>query len=65
MDLDGVEDRYDADFRDSKVQSIGDLDKREKSSVMDRLSYFKEKVERGDFKEENNNRKIEGKEETR
>ncbi len=65
MDLDGVADRYDADFRDSKVQSIGDLDKREKSSVMDRLSYFKEKVERGDFKEENNNRKIEGKEETR
>lgn len=65
MDLDGVADRYDADFRDSKVQSIGDLDKREKSSVMDRLSYFKEKVERGDLKEENNNRKIEGKEESR
>jgi len=30
MDLDGVIDRYDADFRDSKVQSIGDLDKRER-----------------------------------
>ena len=65
MDLDGVADRYDADFRDSKVQSIGDLDKREKSSVMDRLSYFKEKVEKGDSKEETADRKIECKEETR
>lgn len=65
MDLDGVEDRYDADFRDSKVQSIGDLDKKEKSSVMHRLNYFKEKVEKGDFKEENTDRKIDGKEETR
>lgn len=44
MDLDGVADRYDADFRDSKVQEIGDFDKKEKSSVMDKLSYFKEKV---------------------
>lgn len=48
MDLDGVADRYDADFRDSKVQSIGDLDKKEKSSVMDRLDYFKEKVGKGE-----------------
>lgn len=31
MDLDGVADRYDADFRDSKVQSFGDLDKKEKA----------------------------------
>jgi len=65
MDLDGVIDRYDADSRDSKVQSFGDLDKREKASVMDRLGYFKEKVEKGDFKEETVDRKIECKEEAR
>lgn len=44
MDLDGVADRYDADFRDSKVQNIGDLDKREKTSVMDKLKGYQEKV---------------------
>jgi len=65
MDLDGVVDRYDADFRDSKVQSFGDLDKREKASVMDRLGYFKEKVEKGGLKNENSDRKIECKEEVR
>ena len=65
MDLDGVADRYDADFRDSKVQSFGDLDKREKASVMDRLGYFKEKVEKGGLKNENSDRKIECKEEVR
>ena len=65
MDLDGVVDRYDADFRDSKVQSFGDLDKREKASVMDRLGYFKEKVEKGGLRNENSDRKIECKEEVR
>ncbi|WP_236564329.1 helicase-related protein [Streptococcus halichoeri] len=65
MDLDGVEDRYDADFRDSKVQSFGDLDKREKTSVMDRLGYFKEKIEKGGLQNENMDRKIECKEEVR
>lgn len=65
MDLDGVVDRYDADFRDSKVQSFGDLDKREKASVMDRLGYFKEKVEKGGLQNENSDRKIECKEEVR
>ena len=65
MDLDGVADRYDADFRDSKVQSIGDLDKKEKSSVMDRLDYFKEKVGKGELQDENTDRKIECKEEVR
>ena len=65
MDLDGVADRYDADFRDSKVQSFGDLDKREKASVMDRLGYFKEKVEKGGLQNENSDRKIECKEEVR
>ena len=65
MDLDGVVDRYDADFRDSKVQSFGDLDKREKTSVMDRLGYFKEKVEKGGLQNENSDRKIECKEEVR
>ena len=43
-DLDGVTDRYDADFRDSKVQSIGDFDKREKTSVLERLSEYRDKV---------------------
>ena len=65
MDLDGVADRYDADFRDSKVQSFGDLDKREKTSVMDKLGYFKEKVEKGGLQNENSDRKIECKEEVR
>lgn len=65
MDLDGVADRYDADFRDSKVQSFGDLDKREKTSVMDRLGYFKEKIEKGGLQNENMDRKIECKEEVR
>ena len=65
MDLDGVADRYDAGFRDSKVQSFGDLDKREKASVMDRLGYFKEKVEKGGLQNENSDRKIECKEEVR
>ena len=65
MDLDGVADRYDANFRDSKVQSFGDLDKREKASVMDRLGYFKEKVEKGGLQNENSDRKIECKEEVR
>ena len=65
MDLDGVADRYDADFRDSKVQSIGDFDKKEKSSVMDRLDYFKEKVGKGELQDENTDRKIECKEEVR
>ncbi len=65
MDLDGVADRYDADFRDSKVQSFGDLDKREKASVMDKLGYFKEKVEKEGLQNENSDRKIECKEEVR
>lgn len=43
-DLDGVADRYDADFRDSKVQSIGDLNKRERSSVVEKLNGYKEQV---------------------
>lgn len=43
-DLDGVEDRYDADFRDSKVQSIGDLDRRERNSVVEKLNGYKEQI---------------------
>ena len=65
MDLDGVADRYDADFRDSTVQNIGDLDKRENRSVMDRLGYFKEKIEKRDLQDENIDRKIECKEDVR
>ena len=65
MDLDGVADRYDADFRDSTVQNIGDLYKREKSSVIDRLGYFKEKIEKRGLQDENIDRKIECKEEVR
>ena len=65
MDLDGVADRYDADFRDSMVQNIGDFDKKEKASVMDRLGYFKEKIEKRGLQDENIDRKIECKEEVR
>ena len=43
-DLDGVADRYDADFRDSKVQSIGDLNKRDRNSVVDKLNGYKEQI---------------------
>ena len=43
-DLDGVADRYDADFRDSKVQSVGDLDRRERNSVVDKLNGYKEQI---------------------
>lgn len=41
MDLDGVIDRNDADFRDSKVQEIGDFEKKEKTSIMDKLKEYK------------------------
>lgn len=64
MDLDGVIDRYDADFRDSKVQSIGDMGKRnsglkkKKNSVLEKLNYFKDKVNN-----ENSNKKANCKEE--
>ena len=43
-DLDGVADRYDADFRDSKVQSIGDLNKRDRNSVVEKLNGYKEQI---------------------
>lgn len=43
-DLDGVADRYDADFRDSKVQSIGDFNKRDRNSVVDKLNGYKEQI---------------------
>lgn len=41
MDLDGVIDRNDAYFRDSKVQEIGDFEKKEKTSIMDKLKEYK------------------------
>ncbi|AGU83743.1 helicase [Streptococcus anginosus C238] len=44
MDLDGVADRYDADFRDSNIQNIGDFDKNKKSSVIGRLNEYKEQI---------------------
>lgn len=43
-DLDGVADRYDADFRDIKVQSIGDFNKRDRNSVVDKLNGYKEQI---------------------
>ena len=36
--------RYDADFRDSKVQSIGDLNKRDRNSVVEKLNGYKEQI---------------------
>lgn len=51
MDLDGVIDRYDADFRDSNVQNIGDFDKREKRSVVGRLNEYKEQINQTEKRE--------------
>ncbi|EHI54772.1 hypothetical protein HMPREF9333_02061 [Johnsonella ignava ATCC 51276] len=51
MDLDGVIDRYDADFRDSNVQNVGDFDKKEKSSVMGRLNGYKEQINQTEKRE--------------
>lgn len=42
MDLDGIIDRNDADFRDSKVQEIGDFERKEKTSIMDKLKEYRE-----------------------
>ena len=50
-DLDGVADRYDADFRDSNVQNVGDFDKREKSSVVGRLNEYKEQINQTEKRE--------------
>ena len=41
MDLDGIIDRNDADFRDSKVQEIGDFERKEKTSIMVKLKEYK------------------------
>ncbi|MGP1411429.1 MAG: helicase-related protein [Peptoanaerobacter stomatis] len=51
MDLDGVADRYDADFRDSNVLDIGDFEKKDRNSVLEKLNHFKEKTERQNGKE--------------
>ena len=51
MDLDGVIDRYDADFRDSNVQNVGDFDKKEKSSVIGRLNEYKEQINQTEKRE--------------
>ena len=53
MDLDGVIDRYDADFRDSNVQNVGDFDKKEKSSVIGRLNEYKEQINQTEKRENN------------
>ena len=51
MDLDGVADRYDADFRDSNIQNIGDFDKNKKSSVIGRLKEYKEQINQKEKRE--------------
>ena len=51
MDLDEVADRYDADFRDSNIQNIGDFDKNKKSSVIGRLKEFKEQINQKEKRE--------------
>ncbi|NQR01221.1 DEAD/DEAH box helicase family protein [Streptococcus suis] len=51
MDLDGVADRYDADFRDSNIQNIGDFDKKEKSSVIGRLNEYMEQINQTEKRE--------------
>lgn len=55
MDLDGIIDRNDADFRDSKVQEIGDFERKEKTSIMDKLKEYKGNlVVNNNIKEMNN-----------
>lgn len=44
MDLDGIIDRNDADFRDSKVQEIGDFERKEKTSIIDKLKGYRENL---------------------
>ena len=51
VDLDGVADRYDADFRDSNIQNIGDFDKNKKSSVIGRLNEYKEQINQKEKRE--------------
>ena len=51
VDLDGVADRYDADFRDSNIQNIGDFDKNKKSSVIGRLNGYKEQINQKEKRE--------------
>lgn len=45
LDIDGVTDRHDADFRDSDVQDIGNLENDSEVSTIDKLEKFKDKVE--------------------
>lgn len=54
MDLDGVVDRNDADFRDNTVLEIGDIEERdkEKLSILDKMNDFKEQIEHRDNKKE-------------
>ena len=57
MDLDGVIDRYDADFRDNQVQEIGDLNEkdRNKNSILEKINEYneyKEQIEHRDNKKE-------------
>ena len=54
MDLDGVVDRNDADFRDNTVLEIGDLNEkdRNKNSIIERINEYKERIEHGDNKKE-------------
>ncbi len=54
MDLDGIIDRNDADFRDSKVQEIGDFERKEKTSIMDKLKEYKGNLAVNNIKEINN-----------
>lgn len=54
MDLDGIIDRNDADFRDSKVQEIGDFESKEKTSIMDKLKEYKGNLAVNNIKEINN-----------
>lgn len=54
MDLDGVVDRNDADFRDNTVLEIGDLNEkdRNKNSIIEKINEYKERIEHGDNKKE-------------
>ena len=58
MDDDGVIDRYDADFRDSKVGDIGDLENsQEKTSILSQIRSYQSSEKNDEQSEKKNQEK--------
>ena len=58
MDNDGVIDRYDADFRDSKVGDIGDLENsQEKTSILSQIRSYQSSEKNDEQSEKKNQEK--------